>query len=303
MIFTLTLNPAIDRELVVPSIVLGDVLRATGVRVDWGGKGLNVSRSLRALGGDSTALGFVGGDPGRRIEAGLVQLGIAVDFVEIAGETRTNVTIVDGERHLKVNEPGPTITAGEEARLIDKVRALARRGDWWVLSGSVPPGASPTIYADVIRIVQAAGARAVLDTSGAALAHGCAARPFLVKPNAAEAAELTGRAVTDDGVEAAAALHARGVAHVVISLGRRGALLSDGRATWRARPPVIAERSPVGAGDAMVAGMVWGLAQGMPAERALRWAVASGAAAAALAGTAFASHADVAALERQVAMV
>ncbi|HWO26558.1 MAG TPA: 1-phosphofructokinase [Kofleriaceae bacterium] len=308
MIYTLTLNPAIDRELAVPSIVLGEVLRATAHRVDWGGKGFNVSRSLRALGGESTALGFVGGEAGRRIAAGLAQLGIAVDFVEIAGETRTNVTVVDGVRYLKVNEPGPTITAAEEARLIDKVRALARPGDWWVLSGSLPPGASPGIYADVIRIVQAAGARAVLDTSGAALAQGCAAQPFLVKPNAAEAAELTGRRVdpSEDGDgfgaarDAAADLHARGVSYVLLSLGRRGALLSDGRSSWMARPPRITERNPVGAGDSMVAGMVWGLAQGMPVERALRWAVASGAAAASLDGTAFGTHAEVTALEPQV---
>ena len=308
MIYTVTLNPAIDRELSVPSIVLGEVLRATAHRVDWGGKGFNVSRSLRALGGESTALGFVGGEAGRRIAAGLAQLGIAVDFVEIAGETRTNVSVVDGVRYLKVNEPGPTITEAEAARLIDKVRALARPGDWWVLSGSLPPGASPGIYADVIRIVQAAGARAILDTSGAALAQGCAARPFLVKPNAAEAAELTGRRVDpsedSDGFaaarDAAADLHARGVSYVLLSLGRRGALLSDGRSSWRARPPRITERNPVGAGDSMVAGMVWGLAQGMPVERALRWAVASGAAAASLDGTAFGTHAEVTALEPQV---
>lgn len=298
MIFTLTLNPAIDRELCVPSIVLDEVLRATAHRVDWGGKGFNVSRSLRALGADSRALGFVGGDAGRRIAAGLAALGIATDFVEIAGETRTNVTIVDGARHLKVNEPGPTITDAEQARLIDQVRALARPGDWWVLAGSLPPGTSPAIYADVIRIVQGAGARAILDTSGAALAHGCEAKPFLVKPNAAEAAELLGRAV--DPSDAARELHARGAMNVLLSLGRRGAVLSDGRAMWRARPPCITERNPIGAGDAMVAGMVWGLAQGMPGERALRWSIASGAAAAGLDGTAFGTFDDVAALERQV---
>jgi 1-phosphofructokinase family hexose kinase len=297
-----TLNPAVDRELSVPAIVFGEVLRATAHRVDWGGKGFNVSRALRALGGESIALGFVGGFAGQMIAAGLRQLGIAVDFVEIAGETRTNVTVVDGERHLKVNEAGPAITAAEQALLVDKVRTLARPGDWWVLSGSLPPGASPGVYADVIEIVQSAGARAVLDTSGPALAHGCAARPFLAKPNAAEAAELTGRPV--DGIEAARRaaddIRALGVSHVLLSLGRRGALLSNGTKAVMARTPAVVERNPVGAGDSMVAGLVWGLAQNMPVEHALRWAVASGAAAASLGGTSFGSHAAIAELERQV---
>ncbi len=302
MIYTLTLNPAVDRELQVPAIVFGEVLRATAHRVDWGGKGFNVSRALRALGGESVAVGFVGGFAGQMIAAGLRQLGIAVDFVEITGETRTNVTVLDGGRHLKVNEAGPAITAAEEALLVDKVRSLARPGDWWVLSGSLPPGASPGVYADVIRIVQSAGAFALLDTSGAALAQGCAAGPFLAKPNAVEAAELTGRRV--DGIEsarkAAGDIHALGVSHVLVSLGRQGAVLSDGRAAWMARPPLIVERNPVGAGDSMVAGLVWRLAQGVPVAQALGWAVASGAAAASLDGTAFGSRAAVAELERQV---
>jgi len=302
VIYTVTLNPAVDRELAVPTIAFGEVLRATAHRVDCGGKGFNVSRALRALGGDSVAVGFVGGFAGQMVAAGLRKLGIAVDFVAIGGETRTNVTVVDGQRHLKVNEAGPTITPEEEALLVDKIRALARPGDWWVLSGSLPPGATPGVYADVIRIVQSAGARAVLDTSGPALAHGCAAAPFLAKPNAAEATELTGRTVdtTEDAWNAAGDLHALGVSQVVVSLGKRGAVLSDGRSAWVAHPPRIVERNPVGAGDSMVAGLVWGLAQAMPMDQALRWAVASGAAAASLDGTAFGDRADVAELERLV---
>lgn len=302
MIYTLTLNPAVDRELSVPAIVFGEVLRATAHRVDCGGKGFNVSRALRALGTGSTALGFVGGFAGQLIAAGLGQLGIAIDFVQIAGETRSNVTVRDGEHHLKVNEAGPEITAAEQTLLVDKIRALARPGDWWVLSGSLPPGASPEVYADVIRIVQSAGAHVLLDTSGAALAHGCAAAPLFAKPNAAEAAELTGQRVdsVEDALRAAHHIHGLGVSRVVISLGAQGAVLSDGQSSWIAHPPRIVEKNPVGAGDSMVAGLVWALAQAMPLPHALRWAVASGAAAASLDGTAFGSRADVADLERLV---
>jgi 1-phosphofructokinase family hexose kinase len=308
VIYTLTLNPAVDRELQVPAIAFGEVLRATAHRVDCGGKGFNVSRALRAMGGDSVAVGFLGGFAGQMIAAELRQSGIAVDCVEIAGETRTNVSIVDGDRHLKVNEPGPEISLDEQARLIDKIQGLARPGDWWVLSGSLPPGAAPGVYADVIRIVQSAGAFAILDTSGAALALGCAAGPFLAKPNAVEAAELTGRRIDGDEIteaarQAAEDIHAMGVANVLVSLGRCGAVLSDGNAAWMAHPPAIVERNPVGAGDSMVAGLVWELARSAPAELALCWAIASGAAAASLDGTAFGDGAAIAKLAHQVEIV
>lgn len=302
MIYTVTLNPAVDRELSVPAIAFGEVLRATGHRVDCGGKGFNVSRALRTLDTDSVALGFVGGFAGQMITAGLRQLGIPGDFVEISGETRTNVTVVDSERHIKVNEAGPAITSEDEALLVSKIRSLVKPGDWWVLSGSLPPGASVGFYADVIRIVQSAGARALLDTSGPALVRGCVAAPFLAKPNAEEAAQLTGRPVEtiEDARRAANVIHALGVALVVVSLGKRGAVLSNGSAAWLARPPKIVERNPVGAGDSMVAGLVWGLAQERPIEQALRWAVACGAAAASLAGTAFGTRAAITELEAQV---
>lgn len=305
MIYTLTLNPAVDRELQVPAIRFGEVLRAHSHRVDWGGKGFNVSRALRALDDDSVALGLVGGFAGQMIAAGLRQLGIAVDFVEIAGETRTNVVVMDGDRHLKVNEAGPEIRPDDEALLLGKIRALARSGDWWVLSGSLPPGASPGVYAEAIRIVTAAGARAVLDTSGGALVHGIAARPFLVKPNAAEAAELAGRPVHDLASARAAAreIHARGAQRVVISLGARGALAWDGASAWAARSPRVLERNPVGAGDSMVGGLVQALAQGLPLARALRRGVACGAAAASLDGTAFGSRTQIAEIERGVELV
>lgn len=303
MIYTLTLNPAIDRELQVPAIAFGDVLRASGHRVDVGGKGFNVSRALRAMDTESVALGFVGGHAGQMIAEGLSRLGIATDFVRIAGgETRTNVSVVAPDRHIKVNEAGPEVTRQEELRLVEKIRALARADDWWVLSGSLPPGASTEVYAEVIRIVRAAGGRALLDTSGPALALACAAGPFLVKPNAAEARELTGLPVetAEQVLAAARAVHQGGAGNVLVSLGKRGALLSDGERAWLAAPPSVVERNPVGAGDSMVAGLVWSLARGMPLAEALRWAVASGALAASLAGTAFGSTAMVEELARRV---
>jgi len=164
MIYTVTLNPAIDRELTVPLIEFDEVLRATESRIDYGGKGFNVSRMLTALGAQTVALAFGGGRAGVVLREGLEGLGIGTDFVEISGETRTNVSIVTRDRghYVKVNEPGPTIAEDERAALAAQVRARARGGDWWVLAGSLPPGVAPAFYADLIHDIQAAGARVLL---------------------------------------------------------------------------------------------------------------------------------------------
>jgi 1-phosphofructokinase family hexose kinase len=304
MIYTLTLNPALDKELAVPEIVFDSVLRASAERVDFGGKGFNVSRALAALGQESVALGFVGGSTGRVIASGLANLGISTDFVEIGNETRTNVSIVSQSQaqHLKVNEDGPTICPPEQACLLGKIESLAQPGDWWVLSGSLPPGVEPGIYRDIVQRIQAADARAILDTSGTPLQVGCVARPFLVKPNGVEAEQLTGLPISSpkEAAVAAMAIHGMGVPNVLISLGKAGAVLSDGRRNWLAMPPVIQQRNPIGAGDASVAGLVWGLSKGLALPDALRWSMASGAAAASLDGTAMGTYEYVESLTQHV---
>lgn len=301
MIFTVTLNPAIDRELAVPAIRFDEVLRASASRVDFGGKGFNVSRMLAALGAESVALGFAGGAAGEQLRDGLEALGIATDFIQIAGETRTNVSIVTDarDRSIKVNEAGPMVSAAEQEALLQQVRESARAGDWWVLAGSLPPGVPASFYADLIAAIRGAGAFVALDTSGPALRHGCAAKPTLVKPNSVEAGELSGRPVLNryEALEAALALD--GIPYVAVSLGADGALLAHEGKGWQAHPPAIRERSAIGAGDSMVAGMVWGLTQGDPLE-ALRWGVACGAATAGRDGTEVGTREEVLRLAEQV---
>jgi 1-phosphofructokinase family hexose kinase len=304
MIYTVTLNPALDRELTVPAIEYDAVLRATEVRIDYGGKGFNVSRALCALGERSVALGFLGGVTGRRFVEGLPNLGIAVDFVEIKDETRTNISIVTANRsrYLKVNEPGPEILAFEQAALLQKIAGLAKSGDWWVLSGNLPRGVPADFYAQMIDLVQAAGARVILDTSGEPLKLGCEAGPFLVKPNAEEATELTGISVTtpDTARHAVHAIARLGAQNVFMSFGKLGALLFDGERAWFAAAPAIEEKNPIGAGDCAVAGLTWGLSRNLSAAEALRWGVASGSAAASLAGTTVGDYALVSALVERV---
>ena len=304
MIYTLTLNPAVDRELAVEEIVFDTVLRASEWRVDCGGKGFNVARMLQSLGTSSVALGFAAGKSGELLDDTLQLLGIETDFVWVGGETRTNVSIVstDHAHHVKVNEPGPTVSETDLAKLMQKVRELARPDDGWVLAGSLPPGAPPTFYAEIITILQSAGARVFLDTSDEALRQSCPAKPFLVKPNAAEAQELTGLPINTPAEIAAvgAAIQAMGPGNVIISLGKQGALLVNGQKAWLAASPEIVERNPIGAGDSMVAGLVWGLSQGHSMPEALCRGIACGAATASQGGTAVGSLVQVNELLSQV---
>ncbi len=301
MIYTLTLNPAIDRELTVAALEFDDVLRATGVRTDFGGKGINVSRMLASLGVSSVALGFAGGPAGRMLGDGLAALGIASAFTPIHGETRTNVSIVasDHSRHIKVNEGGPAISATEQEALLAQVRDLAQPDDWWVLAGSLPPGVDCTIYATLIATIQSAGGYVLLDTSGPALVAGCAARPTVIKPNASEMAQLTGLPVTTPQEALMAAASLTDIPVVVISMGSQGAVLVAEGQGILARPPAIQEQNPVGAGDSLVAGLVYGLSRGSAAE-ALRLGVACGAATASQPGTSVGTRAVVEQLAAQV---
>lgn len=307
MIVTVTPNPVLDRTLTVPRIAFNDVIRATAVRLDWGGKGFNVSRALKALGLDSVALGFVGGATGQMLEQGLNELGIATDFVHIAGETRTNIVIAEtaGERHIKVNETGPTVSEKEITAFFQRASDLVQPDDLWALCGSLPPGVPADFYAGLIELLRERGARVALDTSGEALRLGSAAGPFLAKPNAAEAEELTGLRV--DG--AAAAVQAsrwfleRGIELVALSLGEQGLVLSSGRETVWARPPAVRVGNPTGAGDALLAGIIWALAKGLPLPELARWGVAAGTAAAQGEGVSVGTRAEVAKVYGQTRVV
>ncbi len=304
MIFTVTLNPAVDREMTVDNIAFDTVLRATDWRVDCGGKGFNVARMLKSLGVSSVALGFAAGKSGEMLAEKLQSLGIETDFVWVEGETRTNVSIVSAEngQYVKVNEPGPTIAEGDLTQLAKKIGGRVQSGDWWVLAGSLPPGVPPTYYTELITIIQAAGAKVFLDTSDEALRQNCAAKPLLVKPNDEEAHELTGLPIgTKEEIAAVGkAISAMGPTSVIISLGKEGAVLVDDAKAWFAASPKILAANPIGAGDSMVAGVVWGLSQGDSMQGALCKGIACGAATASQKGTSVGSLEQVNQLLKEV---
>ena len=277
LILTVTPNLALDITYEVPRLVPGATHRVSRVRQRAGGKGVNVARVLRTLGATPVIAGLAGGPTGTAIRAELAEAGFAEALTPIAGESRRTVTIVsevDSEPTM-CTEPGPAVSPAEWANLRVRLTETAARADVVVLSGSLPPGVPEDGYAQLIEIARGLGARTVLDTSGPALLAGLAARPDIVKPNAAELRAATG---IDDDVEAARSLAGTGTA-VVASFGPGGLLAVTDQGGWRARPPRSLAGNPTGAGDACVAALALGLANRASWPNTLVKAVAASAAA------------------------
>ena len=295
-IYTLTPNPGLDHTLFVDQIDFNAVLRAAAVQHDWGGKGFNVARALRVLGMDSVVVAFMGGPTGQRMASGLHDLGIRTEFVAIQAETRTNTVIqeLSSGRYVKVNEPGPIIQPDEIEELYHRIETLAQPGSAWVLAGSLARGLPDDFYACVIARLKERGAQVCLDASGQALRYGCLAQPYLVKPNADEAAELTGLPVASprQAVEAARSILSMGIERVAISLGELGLLLADARMAVLAAPPAVPVKGVTGAGDSSMAGLVWALARQMDLPGMARAGAALGTASVMNAGVAQINLAD-----------
>lgn len=296
MIVTVALNPAIDKILTVRGFTLGVTNRATIDRVDVGGKGINVALNLRRFGCEVMATGFVGAEDRYAIPAALVRSGIGADFVTVPGETRVNLKVIDPHSggETEINEPGFAVPPQAIEALAARLRTLARRAAVMVFSGSLPPEVPADLYARLIAVASAEGVRTVLDTTGAALAHGVSARPDLAKPNRAEAEELLDASIGDEDslVAAASSILALGARSVVLSLGAGGALSASPARMCRARPPAVAVRSTVGAGDAMVAALAYGLRKSLSLSEALRLATAASCAVAAWGQSATAEQID-----------
>ncbi|MFI9152851.1 1-phosphofructokinase [Streptomyces sp. NPDC053367] len=293
MILTVTPNPSLDRTYEVPALERGEVIRATGERMDPGGKGVNVSRAVAAAGRRTVAVLPLGGAPGALVADLLQAQGIEVAPVPVAGATRSNIALAESDGVLtKINAPGPELTAAEQELLLETVRDRSAGADWIACCGSLPRGLAPSWYADVVARAHAGGARIALDTSGRALLEALPARPDVVKPNAEELAEAVGRplATVGDALKAAEELRERGARAVLASLGADGQLLVDDAGTWFGSARVTVVRSNVGAGDSSLAGF---LIAGGHGPEALASAVAHGAAAVQLPGSVMPTPSDL----------
>jgi 1-phosphofructokinase len=278
-VVTVTLNPAIDQTLSIPGFAAGQVNRVAESRSDAGGKGVNVASFLADLGLEVAATGFLGSENPALFETLFKSKRIEDHFVRIAGCTRVGIKIVDGQQTTDINFPGLSPQAGDIEELTGRIAALAGPGRWFVLSGSVPPGVWDGFYAAMIDSVHDKGGRVALDTSGPALREALVSGPEVVKPNVDELGELVGRSLGTPGEVRAAgeSLLGLGVQRVVVSMGGAGAVFVDREGALLARPPKVEVRSTVGAGDAMVAGIVSAMISGLPLTDLARMATACGA--------------------------
>lgn len=282
LITTVTLNAAIDKTYYLRNFPLGKVSRIDSMLSLPGGKGINVARVIRQLGGESFATGYIGGYNGMFIERELAKQGIPYDFVKVSGESRICLNIIqtDEKSSTELLEPGPTITSEEVETMKRKVCELARRSRIVAFSGSIPTGIPNNIYADLIEVVKAEGAMSFLDTSGDAFLQGVLAKPYFIKPNEDEIQKILGKPVKreSDLFESIRNLMRQGIACVAVSLGAVGAVAGFDGLLYRIKPPAIEILNTVGCGDAFVAGMAVAMAENKPIEECLRLATASGTA-------------------------
>ena len=262
-VVTITLNPAIDRTVTISNFTAGAVNRVESVRSHPGGKGVNVASALADHGHSVAVTGFLGRSNAGAFEELFSQKKIADHFVRIAGQTRTGIKITDRVRAetTDINFPGPAPTSEELNMLRSQIATL--EAEWFVVAGSLPPGVDPAIYRDIIAGLRRRGPKVLLDTSGDPFPLALEARPTAIKPNIHEFEAFVGHPLSNkqEVVAAARILIDRGIEFVVVSMGQEGACFVTANESVMARPPEIEVKSTVGAGDAMVAGILSGQLQ------------------------------------------
>jgi 1-phosphofructokinase family hexose kinase len=293
LILTLTVNPAIDRNITVDRLVFEDRAYILASREAAGGRGINASCVLNNFGAKTRAIAICGGRSGKLLEEFLSQCGFECDLVRVRHEIRTNFTIADKQGlAVKLNELGPRLNEADCARIEKAVNQRLSEAEWLMLCGSLPPGVPVDFYARLVRSAQKAGVRTLVDTDGEPLEAALEANPTLVTPNQQEAERLLTRALITRShfQEAAARIREMGATEAVLSLGARGAVVAaDDGALWEVIPPRVDALCPIGAGDALAAAYVWAVRKtGDPVEAA-KWGVAAGTASARLPGVSFAT--------------
>ena len=281
MIYTVTMNPAIDYVVRLPqNLTPGAINRSAGEDYQFGGKGINVSTVLHRLGHPTTALGFVAGATGAWLEQELEETGLHTRFIHLAdGQTRINVKIKASEE-TEINGMGPEIKDSDLQQLFLQLKQLAA-SDILVLSGSVPRCMGADTYGRILGALDIPGIKTVVDAAGDLLLQALPFHPFLIKPNHIELAELFGMPMDSESaiVDAARKLRNAGAKNVLVSLGSAGALLLDETGTLHRCPaPRGQVVNSVGSGDSMVAGFLAGFLETGDYESALRMGVAAGSA-------------------------
>ena len=309
MLLTVTLNPCVDHLLLVEKLTVGDTNRVKRSEKDAGGTGLNTSRVYAHLRGVTIATGFLGGATAAFIRHVMKEENVLDGFVYVDGETRTNFSVEDetGAPPTTFNQRGPTISPGEWLALKEKVGMLSVKAEWVSFGGSLPLGVETNAFYELALIAREKGSKIVVDADGAVMTESLKAHPDFIKPNTPEAARVLGRAlVTDEDVVHASRdlyeLIGGGDRYAVISRGEKGAVMTSALGTFLGTSPPVHPRSTIGSGDSMVAGMLWAFGQGKPADEALRWGLAAGAATALTDGSAIGDKATIERLQPEASV-
>ena len=283
-IVTLTLNPTVDKSTTIDQMIPEHKLRCEPPKFEPGGGGINVSRALKRLGVDSLAVFPASGTTGLLLQQLLSQEDIAQQPVATVSRTRENFIVVDTSTNhqYRFGMPGAALSDIEQQQILDTLAALTPAPDYLVISGSLPPGVEPAFLGRVVRLVRGAGTKIIADTSGPALHALLAEGIYLAKPNIGELSRLAGQDDLDSSSvdRAARQLIERGQCEIVVtSMGAQGACLVTRDLVDHVAAPAVKKLSTVGAGDSMVAGLVYALSMGQPAREAVRLGVACGTAA------------------------
>ena len=278
MIYTLTLNPSIDYVINLDEVNLGELNRIQADHFFTGGKGINVSRVLKNLGHDNTALGFMGGFTGGFVEEELAKEDIQTDFTAIQAYTRINIKVKATEE-TELNGQGPIIDEAAAEKLLENI-ATVQPGDMVIISGSKPRNLPDDYYQQIIETIKTAGAEFVIDTTGKSLEAALASNPFLAKPNDVELAELFNVSLETeaDYLKYGQKLVEAGARFAIVSLGSKGALLFSEEGVFRGNSPKGTVKNTVGAGDSMIAGFVGTFLETKDLLKAFKVGLASGSA-------------------------
>lgn len=294
MITTVCMNPSFDKTAEVEKVNVGDVTRLENVRVDVGGKGVNVAIVLRRLNEEARCVGCLGEENADRFLRMIAKEDVTFDYLSVPGEVRTNLKMMDRAKKVisELNEPGVSLDGVQLERFIDLLKEKSADSNYVVLSGSLPAGCPENTYQCCMQALE--GKKCVLDTSGESLLHGIKERPYLIKPNLPEMQAImrkelrTLREIRD----AAMFLISYGAQNVVVSMGKTGAVFVNEKKTLFAPALRVEARSTVGAGDAMIGGILTGLRRGANLTEAFRFGVAAGAASVMTDGTQLVRKAD-----------
>ncbi|MCB2291765.1 1-phosphofructokinase [Clostridium sp. CS001] len=304
MIITVTLNPAIDKTLEVDNCTIGSINRVSSIKIDAGGKGINVSKVIKNLKGESIALGALAGSTGEFIKNYLDTEKIKNDFIFSQGETRTNVKIVDKVKNTNtdINEPGNKVSGEDIERIREKVFKDIEQEDILVLSGSVPQGVGKNIYEMWIKDAKKLGVKTILDADGELLKQGILSGPYLIKPNIHELEMLFDVKINGIGevISYCKKIFNYGVNIIAVSLGSEGALFMNGEKTIYAHGLKVEVKSTVGAGDSMVAALAFALDKGYSFERSVTLSVAAATAGVMTEGTTAGDLSNILSIEKQV---